>query len=56
MRGGKNASYVLSEMRKDEYYRKKAIRQKCIVDNEKQCDKCKYIEICEDKEIKDEVD
>ena len=47
---GINASYVISEMKKEEYYKKKVQRQKCIVDNEKQCSKCKYEEICEDKE------
>lgn len=48
---GINASYVISEMKKEEYYKKKVQRQKCIVDNEKQCNKCKYEEVCEDKEI-----
>ena len=48
---GINASYVISEMKKEEYYKKKAQRQKCIIDNEKQCNKCKYEEVCEDNEI-----
>lgn len=47
MKGGINASFVVSDMKRKEYYQKKAERQKC---KEKQCSKCQYRDICEDVE------
>lgn len=49
-RGSIIAGEIIEELKREEYYKKKAIRNKCIVDAKKQCNICKYKEICEDKE------
>lgn len=54
MRGSIIAGQIINDMKREEYYRKKAQRNKCVIDNEKQCIKCKYQEICENSEVKDE--
>lgn len=48
MRGSILASQIESELKREKYFKQKAIRNKCIVDNKKQCNECKYQEICED--------
>ena len=53
MRGSRIASMIESEMRREKFYKNKVKRQKCCIDKEKQCDKCEYFCICEDKEVKD---
>lgn len=51
MSGSKIAAQIVAEMKIEEMFRKKYKRnEKCILDNKKQCDKCKYIEFCEDKD------
>lgn len=50
MRGSILAGQIINEMRREEYYKKKAKRNVCLIDNKKQCDICKYQDICEDKE------
>lgn len=44
------AGEIIADWKREEYYKKKAKRNKCIVDAKKQCNICKYKEICEDKE------
>ncbi len=45
-------SYIAAQIDQDykrkEMFKKKA-RQKCVVDEKKQCVECKYQEICEEK-------
>ena len=55
MKGSILAGYIMSDYRKEKIYKNKKERAKCIVDNQKQCDRCKYIDICENKEIEDEI-
>lgn len=54
MKGGRNASFIVAEMRRKQYYQNKVVRQKCVIDKEKQCNKCQYRDICDDKEINEE--
>ena len=54
MKGSILAEYIMNDYRKQKYYKDKK-RTKCIIDKQKQCNKCKYAEICEDMEIKDEI-
>lgn len=49
MNGSILASYIDEEYRIKKSYEKKQ-RQKCIINDKKQCDKCKYAQICEIKE------
>nr|DAF33174.1 MAG TPA: hypothetical protein [Caudoviricetes sp.] len=49
MRGSIIANYIDNEYRRRKFYENKK-RQKCIVDEKRQCDKCKYFNICEDKD------
>lgn len=49
MNGSTLASYIDEEYRKRKSFEKKK-RQECIIDNNKQCNKCKYENICLDKE------
>ena len=48
MRGSRIAYEIESELKREKYFKQKAIRNKCIVDNKKQCNECKYKEICEE--------
>lgn len=52
MKPGFNADLVIQDMQREQYYKNKAKRQKCIIDEKKQCDKCKYNENCIDSEVK----
>lgn len=50
MKGSVLAAQIDQEYRRKQYYKRKT-RQKCIVDEKKQCDVCRYEEVCEgDKE------
>lgn len=52
MRSSRLADRIIQEQRREASFRKSAIRKECIVDNKKQCDKCRYIDICENKETR----
>lgn len=55
MRGSIIASYIDEEYKTRKAYENKK-RQKCVVEGEKQCEKCVYFEICADvKESNNEV-
>lgn len=54
MRGSIIANYIDSEYRRRKFYENKK-RQKCIVDEKRQCEKCKYLNICEDKDEYEDV-
>jgi radical SAM protein with 4Fe4S-binding SPASM domain len=49
MRGSIIANYIDDEYRRRKFYENKK-RQKCIIDEKRQCEKCKYLNICEDKD------
>lgn len=51
MRGSIIASYIDEEYKIRKAYANKK-RQKCVVEDEKQCEKCEYKPICEAKEEK----
>lgn len=51
MKGSIIASYIDEEYKKKKAYTNKK-RQKCVVEGEKQCEKCVYFEICADMEGK----
>ena len=53
-RGSWIAGLIEADMRREEYWKNKVVRQKCYIDNVKQCDKCMYKRICEDTDIEDE--
>lgn len=55
MKGSIVAAQIIDEQRREEAYKKKAIRMQCIVDKKKQCDQCRYKDICEDVEVRNEV-
>lgn len=48
-KGSTIAAEIIADWKREEYYKKKAIRNKCIVDDKKQCNICKYREICEER-------
>lgn len=50
MRGSKLAAEIIADMKREEYFKKKAVRKKCIIDGIKKCDECRYQDICEEKE------
>jgi len=55
MRGSIIASYIDEEYKLRKAYANKK-RQNCVVEGEKQCEKCAYFEICADiKESNNEV-
>jgi radical SAM protein with 4Fe4S-binding SPASM domain len=50
MKGSMLATQIDQEYRRKQWYKNKQ-RQKCVVDEQKQCSACKYEEVCEgDKE------
>lgn len=54
MKGSKIASMIESEMRREKFYKNKLKRRKCSIDKEKQCDKCGFFSICENREENNE--
>lgn len=50
MKGSKIAYEIESDWRREEYFKKKATRNQCIIDNKKQCHECKYKDICIEKD------
>lgn len=54
-KGSRIASEIIQDMRREEYFKKKYKRNVCMIDNKKQCDKCKYQNYCEDVEENNEV-
>lgn len=51
MKGSMIASMIESDLRREQYWKTKVVRQKCYIDKEKQCTICKYQKICEDSEV-----
>lgn len=51
MRGSWIAEQIIQDMRREQYWKNKVIRRQCYKDGIKQCDKCMYRNICEDKEV-----
>ena len=51
-KGSYIAEAIEREMRREKYYKFKK-RQKCIIDEKKQCDVCKFLKICEDAEYEE---
>lgn len=51
MRGSKIAARIEADLRREQYWKNKRVRQQCYKDGVKQCDKCQYKEICEDREV-----
>lgn len=48
-KGSPIAAEIVADLKREEYFKKLAKRNKCIIDSKKQCDICKYREACEDK-------
>ena len=55
MKGSRLAYEIEEDLKREEAFKKKAIRQKCIVDNKKQCNICGYRDICENIEVSNEI-
>lgn len=53
-RGSLIAEQIIQDMRREQYWKNKVTRQKCYIDNEKQCNKCMYKEICDSVEREEE--
>lgn len=52
MRGSSIANEIVNEYKKQQYYNRKR-REKC---KDRNCDKCKYIDICEGCEDNEKMD
>lgn len=50
MKESRIAAQIESDLKREKFYKEKVVRMKCIVDQKKQCDICKYKGICEEKE------
>lgn len=50
MAGSRIADEIIQEQRREKAFKAKAIRMQCIVDKKKQCNECKYKDICEEKD------
>lgn len=48
MRGSRIAAEIEQDIKREQYFKRKVIRNQCIINKEKQCDKCGYRDICED--------
>ena len=49
-KGSRLADEIIQDINREKYFKQKVVRQKCLVDNKKQCDACKYRYNCEDVE------
>ena len=47
MKGSYIAFEIDKEYKREQIFKKRA-RQQCVVDKEKQCDRCNYNEVCEE--------
>lgn len=54
MRGGWNASLIINEMKREEYYKKRAKRNKCMENGKLKCDYCADREICQGENIEEQ--
>ena len=45
MKGSSIAGEIIQDWKREKYYKRKAIREKC---KDKQCSTCKYRDICEE--------
>lgn len=52
MKGSRIADEIINDMKREESFKKKAIRNQCLVNKKKQCDKCRYQDICLEREEK----
>lgn len=50
MRRSYIADQIVSEMRKEKYFKKKERNKQCTIDKKMQCSTCKYQYICEGKD------
>lgn len=50
MKGSWIAAQIEADLRRERYWKNKKTRQRCYQDGVKQCDKCMYSNICDDKE------
>lgn len=55
MHGSWIAKQIEEDLRREKYWKHKAVRRQCYQDRVKQCDKCMYRNICEDREVTDEI-
>lgn len=55
MKGSWIAAQIEADLRRERYWKNKKTRQRCYQDGVKQCDDCMYKEICEDKEVIDDI-
>lgn len=47
MRGSRIAKYIEEENRREEYLKRKAIKQRCILKQKEDCSECEYRGNCE---------
>lgn len=45
MRGSSIAAEIVHDWKREKYFKRKSTREQC---KDKECDKCKHIDICED--------
>lgn len=50
MKGSLIAAIIESDLKRENYWKTKVTRQKCYIDKEKQCNVCKYKDICDQVE------
>lgn len=46
MKGSRIADEIIQEQKREEAFKKKAIREQC---KDKKCEECRYAEVCENK-------
>lgn len=50
MKGSRIADEIIQDWKREYYFKKKAIRNECIVNKKKQCKECRYQDICLESE------
>ena len=50
MKGSRIADEIIADMKREEFFKQRAIRNRCIKNKEKKCNECHYRNICKDKE------
>lgn len=45
------AAEIISDMKREEFFKQRAIRNRCIKNKEKKCNECHYRNICKESKV-----
>ena len=48
-KGSRLAAEIISDIKREEFFKKRAIRNRCIKNKEKKCNECNYKNTCKER-------